>query len=146
MYLCNTISKKMRSVNVKLIIEAWFKFFYIIGPKALLFVSLMWCRRKLPASESYDQVFLTNVHQLHFSCHYWDHVVFYLFLHCVLYLLFRIHCKIKVPCKLYLVCALFYLRIFHFLSQSIFIVTVFVSEKIECVWNSNVSKTMISNF
>ena len=40
-YLHNTISKKMRNFNVKLIIEVWFKFCYIIGLKDLPFVSLM---------------------------------------------------------------------------------------------------------
>ena len=43
-YLHDTISKKMRNPNVQLIIEAWFKFCYMIGLKDRPFVSLMWCR------------------------------------------------------------------------------------------------------
>ena len=43
-YLRNTISKKMRNLNVKLNVKAWFKFCYIIGLKDLPTVSLMWCR------------------------------------------------------------------------------------------------------
>ena len=43
-YSRDTISKKMRNLNVKLIIEARFEFCYIIGLKDLPFVSLMWCR------------------------------------------------------------------------------------------------------
>ena len=43
-YLRNTISKKMRNLNVKLNIKAWFKFCYIIGLKDLPIVSLMWCK------------------------------------------------------------------------------------------------------
>ena len=47
-YSRDTISKKMRNLNVKLIIVARFEF--------------------LPGL--YDQGFLTNVQQLHSSCHY----------------------------------------------------------------------------
>ena len=43
-YSRDTISKKMRNLNVKLIIEARFEFCYVIGLKDLPFVSLMPCR------------------------------------------------------------------------------------------------------
>ena len=43
-YSHDTISKKMRNLNVKLIIEARFEFCCIIGLKDLPLVSLMWCR------------------------------------------------------------------------------------------------------
>ena len=43
-YSRDTISKKMRNLNVKLIIEARFEFCYVIGLKDLPFVLLMRCR------------------------------------------------------------------------------------------------------
>ena len=43
-YSCDTISKKKRNLNVKLIIEARFEFYYVIGLEDLPFVSLMQCR------------------------------------------------------------------------------------------------------
>ena len=43
-YSHETISKKMRNLNVKLIIEAGLEFCYVIGLKDLPFVSLMRCR------------------------------------------------------------------------------------------------------
>ena len=43
-YSRDTISKKMPNLNVKLIIEARFEFYYVVGLKDLLFVSLMRCR------------------------------------------------------------------------------------------------------
>ena len=43
-YSRDTISKKMRNLNVKLIIEARFEFYYVIGLEDLPFVSLMQCR------------------------------------------------------------------------------------------------------
>ena len=43
-YSRDTISKKMRNLNVKLIIEVRSEFCYLIGLKDLPFVSLMWCR------------------------------------------------------------------------------------------------------
>ena len=39
-YLRNTISKKMRNFNVKLIIEVWFKFCYIIKVHCLWFYQI----------------------------------------------------------------------------------------------------------
>ena len=109
----NTISEKMHNLNIKLIIEAWFKFCYIIDLKDLLFVSQMWCRCSyLPVNcmtRAFQPGFLTNVQQLHFSCHYQNYGISTLLLQCVLFLLYRIHCKNKFPCKLYLLCVLFYL-------------------------------------
>ena len=43
-YSRDTISKRMRTLNVKLIIEASFEFCHTIGLKDLPFVSLMWFR------------------------------------------------------------------------------------------------------
>ena len=43
-YSPDTISKKMRNLNAKLIIEARFESYYVIDLKDLPFVSLMWCR------------------------------------------------------------------------------------------------------
>ena len=70
MYLRKTISKKMRNLDVTLIIEAWFKFYYIIGLKDLPFVSLMLRGCNYLPVNCMTRVFLTNVQQLHFSCHY----------------------------------------------------------------------------
>ena len=44
LYSRDTISKKMRTLNAKLIIEASFEFCHTIGLKDLPFVSLMWFR------------------------------------------------------------------------------------------------------
>ena len=43
-YSRDTIPKKMRNLNVKLINEARFEFCYVIGLNDLALISLMWCR------------------------------------------------------------------------------------------------------
>ena len=65
MYSRDTISKKMRTLNVKLIIEARFEFCHIIGLKDLLFVSLMWCRcTYLPVNTKFSTFLSLNKRRL----------------------------------------------------------------------------------
>ena len=70
LYSRNTISKEMGNLNVKLIIEAWFKFCCIIGLKDIPFVSLTGCRCNYLPVNCTIRGFLTNVQQLHFPFHY----------------------------------------------------------------------------
>ena len=64
-YSRDTISKKMRTLNVKLIIEARFEFCHIIGLKDLLFVSLMWCRcTYLPVNTKFSTFLSLNKRRL----------------------------------------------------------------------------------